>query len=225
MRLECSQMSYDVQITYPQQIINVTSVAFVPGQTIPTLQVIGDDFRSVDSVLVNEVPSPNVAVLSKTKLWTTVPPEVQGNSLLTISVVSYQFVYTDQSVVAFRAGRTNRKVSGIQQLVQLFVKVLFTTPGSDIFNQSLGGGGLTIVGSSFAKDTAGSLVSDFVIAVDNTVRQIVFLQSQQFRLPPDERLLSAKVESAKFYQQQTALVVSVALTSQAGTEALASIIA
>lgn len=216
-------MAADIQFTYPQQIVKISSVTFLETET-PTLEIVGDDFSAVDEVLLNDIASPEVVILSRTKLTAVIPVEVRGQQVVNVIVVSYRAVYTQQSVVSFRFGDVNRKATGINRLMQLFLKVLLSTPGSDIFNKNLGGGALRNLGKTFSKDNSGSLVSDFVIAVDTTVKQIIAIQARQPRLPRDECLLSARVLSARFDTMQTALVVSVELLSQAGTAATANIL-
>jgi hypothetical protein len=217
-------MPLDIQFAYPQQIIKISQVSLLQERDPPTLLVVGDDFSAVDEVLLNDVPSPAVTVLSKTELTAVLPVEVRGNSVVTVTVVSYRLVHSDNSVVSFRFGPTNRKTSGINRLMQLFLKILLTSPGSDIFSPQLGGGVLDIVGRSFSRSEVSSLVGDLVVAVDNTAKQVIAIQSRKARLPRDERLLSAQVQSAEFDASQTALIATVNLTSQAGTAATANIL-
>src|SRR5690606_8867362 len=97
--------------------------------------------------------------------------------------------------------------------------VLFTDPGSDIWDPKIGGGGLRKVGTTFGHDEGGSLLSDFVISVDTTTRQIIAIQARDSSLPPAERLMSAQVTSANFDRSQGAVLVSIDLISQAGAKA------
>lgn len=217
-------MATDIQFSYPQQVVKISSVSLLPEVDPPTLLVVGDDFTAVDEVLLNDIPAVSFIVQSATTLTVVMPVEVRGNALVTVVVVSYRFIYTERSLVSFRCGRTNRKTSGINRLVQLFVKVLLTTPGSDIFSAGLGGGAMRNLGRTFSKDAAGGIVGDFVISVDTAAKQIVAMQSRKPRLPRDERLLSAEVQSARFDAAQTALIVSITLVSQAGTAATANIV-
>lgn len=217
-------MAYDIQFAYPQQIVDITSVTTVEGAEEPTLLVVGKDFTAVSEVLLNDIASPSVVVSSKTSLTAVVPKEVRGSSVVTVVIVSYQAVFSERSVVSFQFGNTNRKTSGINRLVQLFLKVLLTTPGSDIFSQNIGGAALRNLGKTFSKDAAGGIVGDFIIAVDNTAKQIIAMQARNSRLPRDERLLSAQVQSSRFDAAQTALVVTVELNSQAGTSATANLV-
>ena len=129
-----------------------------------------------------------------------------------------------RSVMRFQVSDTPAKCAGILKLMQLYVKLLLTTPGTDIFDKSLGGGVLNILGSSFSRSEGGQIVSKFIVASDTVVRQIIAIQGRQPQLPADEKLLSAKVVSAKFSASQGALLVTVELTSQAGRSATANLV-
>ena len=76
---------------------------------------------------------------------------------------------------------------------------------------------------TFGADRSGDVVSNFVLAVTQTNRQIIAVQGRDQRLPRDERLLSARVISSSFNRSEGALLVSVEITSQAGRAALANL--
>lgn len=215
-------MSVDLQVAFPQEAIQITSVQRVPGSSPAVLDVLGVDFSSVDEVLVNEIVAPDFAVLSRQRLLVTVP-EGASEIVRSVSVTSRRLVLTEQSFLRFRISNVPSKVSGILRLVQFFTKVLFTSPGTDIFNKRLGAGALKNLGRTFSKNDTGGIVSDFVVAVENTSRQIIAIQGRQPSLPQDERLLVAKVTSARFSASDSALRVSTEITSQAGRSALANL--
>jgi hypothetical protein len=157
-------------------------------------------------------------------MFAVIPSQVPPAYVSAVNVVSRRLMLTAKSLLKFQVSRMPSKVSGILRLVQLFVKILFTTPGSDIFNPKLGGNGLAPLGRSFGKDQSGSILSDFVVAVDNTSRQIVAIQGRQSQLPSDERLLSATVIASQFSVDEGALITTVEVTSQAGRSATASLV-
>lgn len=216
-------MSLDVQIVFPQEAVQLTRVQVIPGLVPRTLDVLGADFRSVDEVLINQIPSPDVVILSKTRLLAQVPDQIRLDRVVTVSVLSRKLTVTEKSFLRFRIGKAPGKVSGILRLLQLFLKILFTTPGSDIFNQKTGGAGLRNIGQTFGADEGGGIVSDFVVAIANTSRQIIAIQGRDPSLPRDERLLAAKILTAGFNRSEGALVVSVEVTSQAGRAATANV--
>lgn len=183
----------------------------------------GDDFRSVDEVLINQVPSPDVVVLDRNRLLAQVPETAKHDSIRDVVVLSKRLVVSDRSQIRIRLGRTPGRATGILRLMQLFIKILFTTPGRDIFAPNVGGGALKNVGATFESSDGGDIVNDFVIAVDTTSRQIIAIQGRDVSIPRDERLLSAKVLSAAFNKAIGGIDVSVQITSQAGREAVANI--
>lgn len=217
-------MAIDLQVAFPQEQVQLSRVSVALGPP-RLLDITGTDFRSVDEVLINNIPAEDVIVLSKTRLIAQLPDSLNSptSTLVSVSVLSRRLTVTPRSLIRFRISQTPGRTTGILRLVQLFLKLLFTTPGSDIFSPSFGGGGLRNLGSTFGIDEGGEIVSDFHIAVSNTVRQIVAIQGRDARIPRDERLLSARITRAGFNKQEGTLVVSVELTSQAGRAALANL--
>lgn len=204
--------------------MSLNAVRILPGMSPRSIDVIGTDFRSVDEVLINDLASPDVVIISKTRLLAEVPDALKNDTLTSITVVSNQLTVSAKSLIKFRVGRTTSKVSGILRLVQVFLKLLFTTPGTDIFAPRLGGNALKNIGLTFGKDQGGGIVSDFVISVGNTQRQIQAIQARDPSIPRDERLLSSRVTQAGYNRAEAALIVSVELTSHAGRAATANVL-
>lgn len=220
-------MAVDIQVVAPQEVIQLTQVRYTPAGPLglPTaLDIIGADFRSVDEVLINDIPSPDVLVLSQNRLIAQLPDSLQASPNVTsVLVTSRQLTLTSKSFIRFKVSDQPSRVSGILRLVQVFLKVLFTTPGTDIWNRRSGGGGLRRVGTTFGSDDGGNITTDFIISVDTATRQIIASQGRNPSLPPDERLLSAKVTRASFNRELAAILASVEITSQAGRAATANL--
>ena len=214
-------MAVDFQVCFPQELVKVSTVHTVPGLPVRTLDIFGDDFRSADEVLMNEVPSPSFVIVSKNRILAEVPEALKDSTVSSISVLSRKLTVTPRSYIRFRIGRTPSKVSGILRLLQLFMRLLFQTPGTDIFAPKLGGGALVHIGQSVSIEQGTDLVGDFIVSVDNTTRQIIQIQGRDQTIPPDERLLTAKVISAGFNKNETAIIASIEVMSQAGRAALA----
>ena len=216
-------MSVDVQVVFPQEVVELTSVRILPGVNPRSIDVSGADFEGVDEVRINDMPSLDVVIISKTRLLAQVPDQLRDETLTSVTVTTNKLTVTPRSLLKFRIGRTPSKVSGILRLVQVFLKILFTTPGSDIFSPRIGGNGLKDIGLTFGKDQGGGIVSSFILAVGNTVRQIQTIQARDPTIPRDERLLLAQVTQAGYNRAEAALVVSVEVTSQAGRAATANV--
>jgi hypothetical protein len=211
----------DFQVAFPQELVKVSQITNVAGLALRTLNIVGDDFRSVDEVRMNEVVSPSVVVLSKNRLLAEVPESLRESTITSVAVLSRRLIITPRSFIRFRIGTSASKTRGILRLMQLFLKILFTTPGTDIFAPKIGGGALTHLGQSVGLEQGSDVTAGLVVSVDSTARQIVQIQGRNQSIPPDERLLSAKVLSAGFNKNETALVASIELVSMAGTAAVA----
>jgi hypothetical protein len=216
-------MAVDFQCVFPQTVVPLSSVSNVPGLSPRTLQVIGQDFSSVDQVLLNDIASPSVVILSKTKLLAQVPGQLTFTVITSVTVTSNNLTVSPRSLIKFQISSPASKVSGILRLLQIFLKILFTTPGRDIFAPRVGGNGLKDVGLTFGSDEGGNIVSDFTIAVATTVRQILAIQSKNPTLASSERLMSATVTSATYSSTESALIVSIKVVSQAGQSATANV--
>jgi hypothetical protein len=220
-------VAVDLQVVFPQEVIRLNRIQYTsPGPlNLPrALDIIGEDFRSVDEVLINDIPSPDVLILGQRRLIAQLPDVLQKTGDVSgVTVLSRRLTVTQRSLIRFRLSDQPGRVTGILRLVQLFLKVLFTTPGKDIFSKRTGGGALKNIGSTFGKSEGGNILSDFVIATATTARQIVSIQSRDPKIPRDERLLAAKVVRGGFNRELGALLVSVELTSQAGRAATANL--
>lgn len=209
----------DVQVTYLRDVLTVTSVTNVPDMEPRTLDIRGPDFRSVERVEINEYPSSNFVVASKTRLLAEVPVEQESKVVRSIAILSSKFTHTERSQVKFEFTNNPRRLQGLQKMIQTFLLILLRTPGSDAFYQNIGGGVQRLIGATFSKSNTGSISADFVLAVSRTRSQIITLQASNPRLSPDERLAAANVMSSVFSPTQTALLVRVELVAQSGKRA------
>ena len=215
-------MSIDLQTVFPQESVLLNQVRVLPGPP-RTVSVIGADFSSVDTVLINQSESPDVVVVSKTSLLAQVPDIVAGDRITSVAVLSRNITLSERSLLKIRIGQTPGRSSGILRLIQFFIKVLFTTPGRDIFSPRLGGGALRNIGATFGAGQSSDIVNDFVIAVDVTSRQIIAIQGRDSSIPRAERLLSAQVLSASFNKSLGGIDASVQISSQAGQQGVANV--
>lgn len=187
---------------------------------VRALDVTGTDFRSVDDVFINDMQSPDVVVVSPTRLIAQLPDGLQDvPDVQSITVVSRVLTLTESSILRFRIGDTPGMVQGILRLLQLFVKVLLSEPGSDIFNKNMGGGLLRNIGATFGTDEGESIRADATVAVDRAARQIIAIQSRDGTLPRDERLLNATLVGATFSRASGSMFLTVEVVSQLGVPA------
>ena len=217
-------MAVDFQVVHPQESVRLDNIRSITYEGLEAVRVSGSDFRAVDEVIINDIPSPDVIVLGKNELIAQLPDDFQEvPEVRTVMVLSNQVTLSPRSLVRFRVGKTPGKVRGIMRLMQLFLKVLFTTPGSDIFHPNAGGGALQVVGETYGQDEGEGIITEFVIAINRAQRQIIAMQSRDQRAPRDERLMSASVLSTEFDKLQGGLYITVELISQAGRRAITNV--
>ncbi len=212
---------------FPQELVELVRIRHTPPNPygLPrSLDIIGADFRAVDEVLINDMVSPDVMIMSKTRLIAQLPDPLQrAGTVSSVKVTSRKLTITQRSMLKFRVADQPGRVSGIMRLMQAFLKLLFTTPGTDIWRQGIGGAALSRVGTTMGADGGKGALAEFVVSVDTAKRQMVAEQSKNMSLPADERLLSARVAAATFNKEAGAVMVSIELTSHAGRDATANL--
>jgi len=212
----------DFQSVYAQEMVSLSNVRTVNGPP-RSIIVTGEDFRSVESVIINGDYAPEVVITKRTQLIAQVPSSQLVNRVQTVVVLNQKLTLSLKSSLKFRIGNKPGKATGVLKLSQKYLRVLMTTPGSDVFNPNLGGGLLNIIKSQFGIMDGSVALHNAVIAADTATRQVIALQSQNSRLPLDERLLSATVTEAQFDKSTGSILLTVEIESQAGRLAVANL--
>ena len=200
----------DLQTIEIRDVLKIVGVQPEPNITPRSVRVYGEDFRSTFEVYVNDAKSPSIYVISNSEI-----PESLGSApIRTVQAVSHKLTDTDKSKITFRLSDSPSSVSGMLRLVQLFVKILLQSSGSDIFSYRTGGNVVRTVARQTTKG-GGSMVADLTVGVERTARQIMSMQASNTALPLTERLLFAHVIDAKFIQSELALVGRIGIGNQA----------
>ena len=213
----------DLQYIQFSDTLNITGAQEIPDFLPRSLHITGEDFRHAIEVLINEVNSPSFVIASKNVIIAEVPNSQLRAIIQNLSILSSDFTATYQSRIRFRFGLNPTKTEGLRFLMQMYLKLLFTSAGSDAFSKNIGGSALKNLGKSFQLSQGQSIVSDFAIAVRRAESQMKTIQSQQTGFKDEERLLSASLLNATFEPNLTALLARVELISQAGTRAIANL--
>lgn len=121
-----------------------------------------------------------------------------------ISIIRYEELPRSgdflQQKMSFTFGVRSKPVSGILKLVQMLVKMLLTTPGTDHFATDTG----TIILGLFKRAVAQSsfqlVKMDIMISIQDLERQILDIQAGQ-PVPDDERLKEIQIRNVQFLEQ------------------------
>lgn len=213
----------DVKIIAIKDILSVTGVQVLPGMIPKTLDISGLQFTQATSVEINMLQAPEFIIISDTRLWAQIPNGQQSSVISTIAVYADKPSPTRNSVFLFEVGSSISGLTGLERLVQMFTKIALQTPGKDKFRPTIGGGLMALAGQNISSDAQSALSSSAVSAVNRARDQVVSLQNQVPRIPPDERLLSADVLSVGFDVNSSTLALVVSITAQSGQQAVANL--
>ena len=206
----------DLQIIRMRDVLPVKNATPAVGVTPRSLILSGSDFRYAEEVYINEGKSPSVVIMDNTTLIAQVPFEQEG-PIRSIAVVSSRLTRTQRSTIDFRLGDTPTAVSGLDRLVQLFLKIVLQTPGTDSFAKDLGGGLLGVAGKLQGSPTASanSMAADVKLGVERTRRQIMSIQANAPALALSEKLLYARLLETNFVPQEQSLYCVTEVKNQA----------
>lgn len=212
----------DLRVVQARATLRVTSVAPIRNFAPASVVVLGQDFLHAEEVLYNGTQVPEFLIASETRLIARIPEGQIGRALIDIKVLASVPVTNQDAFLDLGLKAPVRTSSGIDRLVQNFLLVLMTTPGSDIFDQDSGGGAQAILGRP---TSAGgqSAMADLTVAVDRTRQQVLAAQSKNPKIPLSERLASATITSLSYDDNTTTLSAMIDLRSAAGDSALVNV--
>ena len=213
----------DIKVIAIKDILAVSEVGFVPDFSPRTLDIRGHNLLRADEVYVNSFPSPEFIIVSDNKILAQVPNSQVTSTITSVTVLSTKPSADRSSFLHFEVGKTISALQGLEKLVQLFTKLLIQTPGSDSFHPDVGGGLLKLVGSNVGKNQGKVLSAALVSAVNRTRDQLMKKQSTITRLPIDERLLRADVQSVGYNPNTTTLVARISVGAYSGRQAVANL--
>jgi hypothetical protein len=212
----------DIKFIAVQDLLTLNGARYA-NITPRSLILEGEKFLEATRVVINDIDSPEFMIVSNGQIIAQVPKSEVGSVLRKVAVLAEKPVPGRKSLIHFDLGKSFKTLQGIERTVQIFIKLLLQTPGSDKFEPTVGGGLLMILGKTFSKDNSSLLQSQAVTAVNRTRDQIVSLQTKNSRIPSDERLLTANIEAVGFNALITSLTMRVILTMVSGRQAVANL--
>ena len=212
-------MSLDLQFLSYEGVATLRSIN-IKTTPVLSLDVRGENFVDVVSVRINGLAAQDFIVLSNTRLLVGIPLALAGAPILDVQVRTARADLTPHSTVHLDVGVGSRVAEGSVRLVQTFLKILLTAPGTDVFRPDLGGGLALLRGST---DNAGGsrLKAAASQALEVTKAQVIALQANNTGLSADERLKSASLLSSSF--EGDTLGVRIRIVSMSGEVAEAGV--
>lgn len=207
----------DFRLIKVRSILSVNAYQPLRNFSPPSVMVSGLNLDKTDEVVFNNVPTREFVVVSPSRIIFRIPPEQVNKPLTSLVLYGIAPGITPAGNIAFDVGRA-AKIDGLDRLVQSFLLILMTTPGSDAFNLSSGGGAKSLIGK--ATDTAGkSAAADLSVAVARTKTELLATQAKDRRIPQSERLLSASLTNVSFNPDTTTLFATIEIRNVLGNSA------
>lgn len=212
----------DLRVIEIRDVLAVRQIESAHGVTPVSVILTGPGLKDAFEVYINEVKSPTFVEINNTQILAQVPERIVNAAIRSVVVISSKLTSTTKSKITFRISDQPSAVSGLEFLIQRFLKILLQTPGSDAFARRIGGGLLRVAGklSSSPMAAASSVAADVQLAVNKTKRQLLMIQSGEPQLAIQEKLSSAQLLEARFAPQEQSLVVIMSLKNQNGNAAV-----
>lgn len=212
----------DLRIVTAKVILTVYSVSPIRGFLPLSIVAIGKRLDLATEVLYNGVTADEFVVSSSTRLIIRIPPSQVGRAFTDLKVLAPVSAAQQEASLSFGIQRPAKTLSGIDRLVQSWVMVFFTTPGSDVFDPESGGGAKSLIGKT--TDRAGKNISaDLAMAVERTKQELLRLQSRNQNIPPSEKLLSSSLDTVQFDSDTTVLSARINIQNMLGDAAEVSL--
>ena len=209
----------DVQIISYRDLAPISGINFRPEAVGLVLDLTGRNFVNVTDVLINGVPSPEFIVLSETRMSARIPTSQLNRQITTVKILISSGGQTGAAVISFEVRGGRSETAGITYIIQTFLMILLSTPGSDIFNPTLGAGLLNVVGSSSQSSSFRAQVSQ---AISRALTQMLTLQAGA-NIPAEDKLGSARLLEASFDPRSASVSVRIQVYSSAGQTADAGV--
>lgn len=209
---------FDVRVITAKALLQVNAVAPVRGFNPPSLMVIGVDLYKATEIEYNGVLATEWIVAAPNRLVVRIPETQVGQFLRSVRVFTNISLAQDKALVQFGVTSPLTKISGIDRLVQSWLLIFFTTPGSDVFDQASGGGGRGLIGKTTDRYHRG-VAADLALCINRTTDEVLRLQAKVPEAPPEEKLLSGHLIGMSFNEQTSVLYAAVSLKNMVGDAA------
>lgn len=187
----------DFRIVHARSLLRLTSFAPVRNFSPASIIVTGTDLNYTAEILYNGILATEFAILSSTRMVVRVPPSQIGKDLTDLRVFASRPIQNADATVVLELSKPVQSLSGMDRLIQSWLIVFLTTPGSDVFSPASGGGARAIIGAP--TDSKNKSASEgLTLAIQRTEAELLRLQAGKKYIPPQEKLLSSSLETITY---------------------------
>jgi hypothetical protein len=193
----------DIRVIQLTDILPISKIEKTALQT-PSLKLTGEGFLTAINVIINNIKSPDFAILSDTVIVCEIP---RLNDRVSNVVVQGRNALNTKRDAVINIGLTDTIgiTAGLSKLVQSFVKILLTRKGSSIFDPEMGSKFRDLLGMNINdNEVLEPLITQTVTDVEQYI-----LDTQSSSLPLDERLLKVQITNIAYNLKEQSVSVSV----------------
>jgi len=212
----------DFRIVNAKVVLKIFQILPIRGFLPPSIVVIGERLDRTEEVVFNGLQANEFIISSPSRLIVRIPESQVGKELRDLQVLSSVSVTRLPTSITLEISKPPKTVEGIDRLVQAWLMIFYSTPGSDIFDLSSGGGALSMVGRTTSRN-GKNVAADMAQSIEKTKNELVRLQTKNPRIPPSERLLSSDLQSVQFDASNTVLSARVSIKNMLSEDAEISI--
>jgi len=205
-----------------RRLLPVAAVRELPGVAPRTLEIRGTRMDLATRVEVNCTEMEDFGATSSSVLLVRLADGMRSR-VEDVAVYTEKLDPGDASVATFDLGYHSRAADGKFRVLQNLVKRILTSPGSNIWNPSDGGGLRQVVVGNVDSRNATAVSGAVESKVMDTVGQLVRAQSLDPTLPVGERLLRASLQDILFSAADRSLNMRLVLTFQDGASLAADV--
>lgn len=198
----------DLRVVRIFNSVPVRNVAILEGMTPRTVDIRGSSLSYAEEVYVNDIRCPTFAILDDTRILAELP-DLAETSISKVAVWAYLLNRTGRNKIVPGLGASVATATGMELLVQRFVKCLLSSPESDAWGAA--GGGLQAMLTSPTDRQGSNIVTAASIAITTTRDYLSGLD-----VPDDQRLASLEILNMKWDPDELGLYIDVSLTNVAG---------
>lgn len=212
-------MSIDIQVINVVDDLQVLEQADIEGADPRAIRIrSAGGFTDALRVVINDFGIDSFTLVNDTVIIVEPGPSLDNVAVENMDIVVVSSVLTNTRRARLFFGPTKRlsRVSGIQKLIQVIVKILLSNINSNKYRLSEGGSLLQLLGFSMTPAARSRLVAVLSQAVTATEEQLTSAQASASGLALDERLLSLNLGEVLFFPDTQEVQASIGLTTFAG---------
>lgn len=204
-----------------RRLLELSRIFEVPHVTPRAVEIHGNRMDTATGVELNRMSAPDFAVISPQRILVQVPTSVRG-TISEAAVFADMLGPGDKAQAFYDIGTYPRALEGKGRVLQNFVKLLLTTPGTDIWSQNSGAGLRGLQSTALKEGENTALSGDVESRILNATRQIIRAQAADPAIPRGERVLSVNTDQVEVSVPQQALNISISMSFHDGASVKAA---